>query len=117
MFKKAKKGAQLLGSTWKDGFKGLFHFARDLLADDIITTFKDASQIASNLSAGVKGASWVAEKFPIVGRLGEFGGTAAKGLDWTSNLFTQGTKLGQKMKGEKPTGVKHGWFDQINPFS
>ena len=111
--KKLKKELNYWDQLGKMDLKDYF----TLLADDIITTFKDASQIASNLSAGVKGASWVAEKFPIVGRLGEFGGTAAKGLDWTSNLFTQGTKLGQKMKGEKPTGVKHGWFDQINPFS
>ena len=53
------------------------------------------------------------KKFTIVGSLGSFGKTASKGLDWTSNLLTQGTKLGQKIKGEKATGVKSKWYDQF----
>lgn len=113
MFKKAKSGAKLLGSGWKNGAKGIFNWAKNMMADDIIDTFKSASQIASNLGAGARGAGWVVDKFPVVGALGSFGKTAGKGFDWTSNLLNQGTKMGQWMKGEKRTGVKHKWYDQF----
>lgn len=113
MFKKAKKGGELLSSIMKDGPKGLLKWAKNLFGDSVTNTFKSYSQIFSNAAAGAKGAGWVVDKMPIVGALGTFGGTAAKGLDWASNLASQGTKLGQMIKGEKATGVKSRWWDQF----